>query len=107
MAASRSGKFFMRLLVRGILCKCVGMALLKHPASGQLGNAGVPAPWLFRADRCRRGAPTARLYAHSMWLTAERVREENSSEGDGMASITRRSRDIPGTDAHPNISGAC
>ena len=24
-----------------------------------------------------------------------------------MASITRRSPDIPGTDAHPNISGAC
>ena len=35
-AATRSGKFFMRLLVRGSLCKCVGMALLNHPASGQL-----------------------------------------------------------------------
>ena len=80
------------------------MALLNHPASGQLGNAGVPAPWLFRADRCRRGAPTARLYAHSMWLTAERVREENSSKGEDMASITRRSRDIPGTYALSNIS---
>ena len=35
-----------------------------------------------------------------MWVTAERVREENSSEGEDMASITRRSRDILGTYAH-------
>jgi hypothetical protein len=35
-AAARSVKFFMRLLVRGILCKCVSRALLNHRASGQL-----------------------------------------------------------------------
>jgi hypothetical protein len=38
---------------------------------------------------------------------SERVREGYSLEGDDMASITRRSPDIPRTDAHPNISRAC
>ena len=34
----------------------------------------------------------------SLWfVTAERVREGSSSEGDDVASITGRSRDIPGT----------
>jgi hypothetical protein len=47
---------------------------------------------------------SVQAYVRSMWVTAERVREENSSEGDDMASITRRSRDIPGTYAQPNIS---
>src|SRR6516162_3803311 len=36
------------------------------------------------------------LWIRSMWVTAERVREGNSSEGDDMASMTRRCRDIPG-----------
>jgi hypothetical protein len=43
------------------------------------------------------------LWIRSMWVTAERVREENSSEGDDTASMTRRSRDIPGTYAQSNI----
>ena len=37
-------------------------------------------------------------------VTAERVREENSSEGEDMASITRRSRDIQELMLIPNIS---
>jgi hypothetical protein len=35
-----------------------------------------------------------------MWVAAERVREENSSEGEYMASMTRRSRVIPRTYPH-------
>ena len=36
--------------------------------------------------------------SRSLWfVTAERVREGSSSEGDDVASITGRSRDIPGT----------
>jgi hypothetical protein len=50
-------------------------------------------------------SPTEKLkaedlgYPHELWIrfTAERVREENSSEGEDMASITRRSPDTPGT----------
>jgi hypothetical protein len=47
------------------------------------------------------------LWIRSMWVTEKRVREGDSPEGDDTASMTRRSRNIPGTDAHPNISGAC
>ena len=59
------------------------------------------------SDELPRRPPTSRLVDPRNFHRCYRVREGNSSEGDDMASITRRSPDIPGTDAHPNIRGAC
>jgi hypothetical protein len=47
-------------------------------------------PYWLAIARARYGKPH-RCY---------RVRGENSSDGDDMASMTRRSRDVPGTHAH-------
>ena len=42
--------------------------------------------------------PAVEARQQDLWfVTAERVREGNSPEGDDVASITGRSRDIPGT----------
>ena len=68
----------------------------KYSRARRSANSGF---FLGGGDKCWH-ARRAHQPLNGKFHRCDRVRVGNSSEGDDMASITRRSRDIPGSYAH-------